>query len=154
MFGSTGSNFTLTNLGNFTYSGTNNPSIQSATFDNQGTFTQAAGQLVVDNASFTNDLGATYNLLYAYDAETTYVAGEFYWPVSRGQKTFNRDFAKGGNLLSMEESPKEVTWSSGGKVTEILFGRLCAGTSEAETKPPFPMLLPPKSSESELKISS
>jgi ribosomal protein L37AE/L43A len=65
---------------------------------------------------FATYLGQTYNLLYAYEAETNYVAGEFYWPVERGQKTFNRDFAKGGNLLSMEESPKEVTWSSGGKV--------------------------------------
>jgi hypothetical protein len=66
---------------------------------------------------FATYLGATYNLLYAYDAVTSYVAGEFYWPVSRGQKTFNRDFANAGNLLSMEESPKEVTWSSGGKVS-------------------------------------
>jgi hypothetical protein len=32
---------------------------------------------------------------YSYEAETTYVAGEFYWQVQRGQKTFNRDFASG-----------------------------------------------------------
>jgi endogenous inhibitor of DNA gyrase (YacG/DUF329 family) len=62
-------------------------------------------------------LGESYPLQYAYQAETTYVAGEFYWPVERGQKTFNRDFAKGGNLLSMEEAPREVTWSSGSKVS-------------------------------------
>jgi hypothetical protein len=61
-------------------------------------------------------LGQGYPLQYSYEAETTYVAGEFYWPVERGQKTFNRDFAKGGNLLSMEESPHEVTWSAGGKI--------------------------------------
>ncbi|MEJ6021404.1 DUF4178 domain-containing protein [Ramlibacter sp. PS4R-6] len=61
-------------------------------------------------------LGQNYQLQYSYEAETNYVAGEFYWPVERGQKTFNRDFAKGGNLLSMEESPQEVTWSSGGKI--------------------------------------
>jgi hypothetical protein len=36
--------------------------------------------------------------------------------VERGQSTFNRDFAKGGDLLSMEEAPREVTWSSGSKV--------------------------------------
>jgi endogenous inhibitor of DNA gyrase (YacG/DUF329 family) len=66
---------------------------------------------------FATYLGQTYNLLYAYEAETTYVAGEFYWPVERGQKTFNRDFGKSGDLLSMEESPKEVTWSSGGKTS-------------------------------------
>ncbi|RYF40698.1 MAG: DUF4178 domain-containing protein, partial [Comamonadaceae bacterium] len=61
-------------------------------------------------------LGTTYTLLYSYNAETSYVAGEFYWPVERGQKTFNRDFAKGANLLSMEQTPREVTWSSGSKI--------------------------------------
>jgi hypothetical protein len=61
-------------------------------------------------------MGQGYPLQYSYQAETTYVAGEFYWPVERGQKTFNRDFAKGGNLLSMEETPNEVTWSSGSKI--------------------------------------
>jgi hypothetical protein len=58
-------------------------------------------------------LGTRYELKYSYEAQTTYVAGEFYWPVERGQKTFNRDFAKGPNLLSMERTPREVTWSSG-----------------------------------------
>jgi ribosomal protein L37AE/L43A len=61
-------------------------------------------------------LGTTYQLQYSYNAETTYVAGEFYWPVERGQKTFNRDFAKGASLLSMEQSPREVTWSSGSRI--------------------------------------
>jgi endogenous inhibitor of DNA gyrase (YacG/DUF329 family) len=62
-------------------------------------------------------LAQNFKLQYAYEAETTYVAGEFYWPVERGQKTFNRDFAKGDSLLSMEESPHEVTWSTGGKIS-------------------------------------
>ena len=61
-------------------------------------------------------LGATYKLLYAYRAETTYVAGEFYWPVERGHKSYNRDFAQGNNLLSQEETPKEINWSSGSKL--------------------------------------
>jgi hypothetical protein len=61
-------------------------------------------------------LNQGYKLQYGYEAETNYVAGEFYWPVERGQKTFNRDFAKGGNVLSMEETPKEVTWSIGTKI--------------------------------------
>lgn len=65
---------------------------------------------------FAKYRGETYALLYAYEAETRYVSGEFYWPVEQGQKSFNRDFAKGGNLLSMEETPREVTWSVGGKV--------------------------------------
>ena len=45
--------------------------------------------------------GANYTLKESYNAETSYVAGEFYWQVSRGQKTSNRDFASGKNLLSM-----------------------------------------------------
>ena len=61
-------------------------------------------------------LGTTYALQYSYNAETTYAAGEFYWPVSRGQKTFNRDFASAKGLLSMEQTPNEVTWSVGSKI--------------------------------------
>jgi ribosomal protein S27E len=61
-------------------------------------------------------LGNTYKQQYAYNAETTYVAGEFYWQVERGQKTFNRDFANGSALLSMERSTNELTWSAGSKM--------------------------------------
>lgn len=61
-------------------------------------------------------LGTKYELKYSYDAQTRYVAGEFYWPVEQGQKTFNRDFAKGDTLLSMERGAREVTWSSGSKI--------------------------------------
>ena len=61
-------------------------------------------------------LGSTYQLKYSYNAQTSYVAGEFYWPVERGQKTFNRDFSKGGSLLSLEETPREAVWSSGGQI--------------------------------------
>ena len=61
-------------------------------------------------------LGKVYQQQYAYDAETGYVAGEFYWQVERGQKTFNRDFANGGALLSMERSANELTWSSGNRI--------------------------------------
>lgn len=68
------------------------------------------------NRELATYLGTTYRQQYAYKAQTTYVAGEFYWPVQRGQATFNRDYAKGKALLSMEESPHEVTWSVGGQV--------------------------------------
>ena len=61
-------------------------------------------------------LGAKYQLKESYEAQTRYVAGEFYWPVERGQKTFNRDYVRGDTLLSMERSPREVTWSSGSKI--------------------------------------
>lgn len=61
-------------------------------------------------------LGKTYPQLYSYNAETTYVAGEFYWPVARGQKTFHRDFALGRALLSLERADNELTWSSGDRM--------------------------------------
>ncbi|MES2945601.1 MAG: DUF4178 domain-containing protein [Pseudomonadota bacterium] len=61
-------------------------------------------------------LNTSYTLLSSYSAETDYVAGEFYWQVKRGQKTFNRDFANGSALLSQEDAGKEVTWSGGNKL--------------------------------------
>ena len=61
-------------------------------------------------------LGTTYRLKYRYDAETTYVLGEFYWQVARGQKTFNRDFESAKGLLSMEQTANEITWSAGDKI--------------------------------------
>lgn len=70
-----------------------------------------------DGASSAKYLGTRYELKYSYDAETTYVAGEFYWLVERGQKSYNRDFADGNSLLAMEKTPREVTWSSGSKVS-------------------------------------
>ncbi|HSV36035.1 MAG TPA: DUF4178 domain-containing protein [Ramlibacter sp.] len=68
-------------------------------------------------------LGVTYRLQYSYEAETTYVAGEFYWPVERGQKTSNRDFAKGQSLLSMEQTPREITWSGGTQIDSGLVAK-------------------------------
>lgn len=63
-------------------------------------------------------LGRTYRLTSSYQAETNYVAGEFYWPVERGQKTSNSDFAAvdGKGLLSREQSRSEVTWSHGSRI--------------------------------------
>jgi len=62
-------------------------------------------------------LGRTYRQQYAYEAETTYVLGEFYWQVARGQKTSNRDYADGkGGILSMERGDGEITWSHGSKI--------------------------------------
>ena len=68
------------------------------------------------NQSNAGYLGSRYDLREAYEAETDYVAGEFYWPVHRGQKTKNRDFAKGRALLSMEQTATEITWSSGSQL--------------------------------------
>ncbi|MFM9423788.1 ribosomal protein S27E [Variovorax sp. GrIS 2.14] len=71
---------------------------------------------MAESGSAATYMGKRFQQQYAYNAETTYVAGEFYWKVERGQKTFNRDFAAGATLLSMERSANELTWSSGGKL--------------------------------------
>ncbi len=73
-------------------------------------------------ASKTSYLGTNYELQYSYNAETNYVLGEFYWPVERGQKTFNSDFesASGKAILSREESRGEVTWSHGERIEAVV----------------------------------
>lgn len=62
-------------------------------------------------------LGTRYEQQYVYKAQTTFVEGEFYWPVERGHVTQNRDYAKGDSLLSLEETPRERTWSSGNRIS-------------------------------------
>jgi hypothetical protein len=77
----------------------------------------ATGAPVVNsNGQSATYLGTRYQLKESYEAETNYVLGEFYWQVSRGQKTSNRDYADGKNLLSMEQSAQELTWSVGGQI--------------------------------------
>lgn len=61
-------------------------------------------------------LGTTYELQSTYRAVTTYVLGEFYWPVRRGEKTSNRDYAHGIDLLSIERSEGEDTVSVGSRI--------------------------------------
>lgn len=68
-------------------------------------------------------LGVTYHQQYAYKAQTTFVEGEFYWPVERGHTSFNRDYARGDSLLSMEETPRERTWSLGKQVASLTVAR-------------------------------
>ena len=77
--------------------------------------TTGAPQLSGSGRSATY-LGTKYDLKYTYEAETTYVLGEFYWQVTRGQKTSNRDFASAKGLLSLEQTPNEITWSAGDKL--------------------------------------
>jgi hypothetical protein len=69
------------------------------------------------NGSVATYLSNKYSQKYSYKAETTYVAGEFYWRVERGQQSNNTDFEKGAVLLSREETPNEVTWSMGSKLS-------------------------------------
>jgi hypothetical protein len=72
--------------------------------------------VVSSNGQSATYLGTRYLLKESYQAETDYVLGEFYWQVSRGQKTSNRDYATGKSLLSMEQSAQELTWSVGGQI--------------------------------------
>lgn len=78
--------------------------------------TTGAPQMLQSGRSATY-LGASYQLQSSYEAETTYVLGEFYWKVERGQRSSNRDFANAKSLLSLEKTPSEVTWSSGDRLT-------------------------------------
>jgi hypothetical protein len=72
--------------------------------------------VVAENLQSASYLGTRYTLKESYNAETNYVLGEFYWQVNRGQKTFNRDYAAGKSLLSLEQTPQELTWSMGSKI--------------------------------------
>src|ERR1039458_2926406 len=49
---------------------------------------------------------------------------------------------------------RNTTTASGGSVTAMLYGRLWQTLGRLETKPPLPILEPPKSSESVFKTSS
>ena len=75
--------------------------------------TTGAPSMASSSASSASYMGTNYALKYSYEAETNYVCGEFYWQVQRGQKTQNKDFANGKRLLSMEQTPTELVWSSG-----------------------------------------
>ena len=72
--------------------------------------------VMTEGGSSANYLGQRYQLKEHYKTTTNYVAGEFYWQVTRGQTSENRDFANGKSLLSMERSPNELTWSVGSQI--------------------------------------
>jgi ribosomal protein S27AE len=61
--------------------------------------------------------GASYRKRYTYPAKTTYVLGEFYWPVRKEQRSLNTDYAgqgAGAHLrLNREQTGNEITWSAG-----------------------------------------
>lgn len=64
--------------------------------------------------------GKPFRRKYGYLAKTTYVLGEFYWQVKRGERVQVVDYdgtgKAGGELLSREQAGQEVTWSHGRKV--------------------------------------
>ena len=57
--------------------------------------------------------GESYRKLDAYSGQITYVLGEFYWQLERGQRTANVDYAAGSKRLNREQAGNEVTWSAG-----------------------------------------
>ncbi|MFT3858747.1 MAG: DUF4178 domain-containing protein [Aquabacterium sp.] len=64
--------------------------------------------------------GVRYRQRYTYNAKTTYVLGEFYWPVRQGQRSDHIDFISTGSparLLNREQTADEVTWSQGQTLT-------------------------------------
>jgi len=73
--------------------------------------------VVAGNGLSANYLDKRYTFKESYTATTTYALGEFYWQVSRGQTTHNRDFSSGNDVLSMEQSDVEMVWSVGNKVS-------------------------------------
>ena len=69
-----------------------------------------APQLSGDSARWRGD---SYRKLYAYNGQITYVLGEFYWKLERGQRTANVDYAAGAKRLNREQAGDEITWSAG-----------------------------------------
>jgi hypothetical protein len=77
-----------------------------------------APQVSGDNARYGE---VSYRKLYDYTGQITYVLGEFYWRLTRGQRTANTDYAGTGKAsekrLNRErtegEGTQEVVWSAG-----------------------------------------
>jgi ribosomal protein S27AE len=59
--------------------------------------------------------GQDYVQRWVYQAKTTHVLGEFYWPVRLDDRVMVTDYASrdGSLLLSREQQGPEVTWSAG-----------------------------------------
>jgi hypothetical protein len=58
--------------------------------------------------------GRTYERSDSYVSRVTWVLGEFYWRLERGERTHHIDYATGSRRLNREQSGQEVTWSEGG----------------------------------------
>lgn len=58
--------------------------------------------------------GVAYRKLYDYTGKITYVLGEFYWQLKRGELTRNTDYqGPGGKRLNLEATEGEQVWSAG-----------------------------------------
>ncbi|WP_271009885.1 DUF4178 domain-containing protein [Paucibacter sp. B51] len=71
--------------------------------------------------------GKSYKKRWTYQAKVTYVLGEFYWQVSRDQRTLVSDYEGQGEarqmLLSREQTENEVVWSLGRKLDAAVVAR-------------------------------
>ena len=61
--------------------------------------------------------GVRYAKRWEYNARVTYVLGEFYWRVRRGETARVADYEAQDKRLSREQSAGEVTWSQGRTLT-------------------------------------
>ncbi|MBX3622574.1 MAG: DUF4178 domain-containing protein [Rhizobacter sp.] len=61
--------------------------------------------------------GTLYRKLYDYTGQITYVLGEFYWQLKRGERTDNTDYQGIGDAkhkrLNRERTEGEIVWSAG-----------------------------------------
>lgn len=61
--------------------------------------------------------GTQYRKLYDYTGKITYVLGEFYWQLKRGELTYNTDYQGAGSAknkrLNRERTEGEIVWSAG-----------------------------------------
>lgn len=70
--------------------------------------------------------GVRYAKRWEYDARVTYVLGEFYWRVRRGETARVADYEARDQRLSREQSAGEVTWSQGRTLTAAEVGEAFA----------------------------
>ena len=98
--------------------------------------------------------GVTYQQRYSYTARATYVLGEFYWRLQRGETTHNSDYAGVGSQqnnqlrLNRERSgtgeSSEVVWSAGATLEAALVAR-AFGMPLAPPPPPAAATAPTRS---------
>ncbi len=78
--------------------------------------------------------GVTYKRGYSYRAKVTWVLGEFYWRVRRGETAQVTDHAGTGKAsaerLSMEQTAGEVVWSAGRTIDAVVVAK-AFGISDA-----------------------
>ena len=79
-------------------------------------------QLAGDTAKYQ---GASYRKLYDYTGQITYVLGEFYWQLTRDQRTYNTDYQGTGSASTKKlnrertttgagsDAVQEIVWSAG-----------------------------------------